>query len=94
MKKKSSTFKGVTFSKARHKWMAKAFVDGKTVYFGLYNTEVAAAKAYDKGVVHLLPQKIINFRKLNDKPYLENLESCANHNLLLQTIPTTVCLMS
>mmetsp|Transcript_82189 Transcript_82189/g.164253 ORF Transcript_82189/g.164253 Transcript_82189/m.164253 type:complete len:584 (+) Transcript_82189:55-1806(+) len=61
VKKKSSTFKGVTFSKARHKWMAKAFVHGKTVYFGLYNTEVAAAKAYDKGVVHLLPQKIINF---------------------------------
>lgn len=41
-----SRFKGVVFNGG--KWMARINVNRKTIYIGKYNTEEAAARAYDE----------------------------------------------
>ena len=61
--KKKSIYAGVTFSKARQKWLVKAVVDSNTLNLGSHATEVEAARAYDKGICHLLA-RTLNFRKL------------------------------
>ena len=45
--KTSSKYTGVCWLKGRSKWRAKGKINGKAVYLGSHNTEVAAAKKYD-----------------------------------------------
>ena len=60
----SSTYKGVFFDKRSQKWRAMGyFGGGKRLQMGSHSTEIEAAKAYDKGMRHLL-DKELNFREL------------------------------
>lgn len=45
---KSSMYKGVSWSKSNSKWKAVITHEGKQFYLGYFESEVAAAKAYDK----------------------------------------------
>jgi len=47
----SSVFKGVGFDASRQKWSAKLMVDGETKNLGRFDSEVAAANAYDKAAL-------------------------------------------
>ena len=62
----------VTFSEARHKWHAKAVIGSNIHQLGYHDTEVEAAKAYDKGICHL-PDRKLNFRKLVIRSYANSL---------------------
>lgn len=42
-----SCFKGVHWHKALKKWRARITPAGKSIHLGLYESEIAAAKAYD-----------------------------------------------
>lgn len=44
----TSQFKGVSFDSARRKWSAKIGVRGRTINIGRFDSEAAAAMAYDK----------------------------------------------
>ena len=44
----SSIYKGVTFDKQNHKWMAKIMINYKNIFLGRFNTQVEAAQAYNK----------------------------------------------
>ena len=53
---KQTTMKMLTFKKSRYKgvsaqngrWRARIYVNGKHIHLGIYDTEVEAAKAYDR----------------------------------------------
>ena len=47
----SSRFKGVGYSKDRHKWFAKIWFEGRRIWLGYFHDEVEAAKAYDRAAV-------------------------------------------
>jgi hypothetical protein len=59
---KSSQYKGVTWHKGGHKWMAAITVNKKPVYLGLFNSEIEAAKAYDRAAKEVFGE----FACLND----------------------------
>jgi len=44
----SSKYKGVSWNRTRKKWAAYVKKDNKQLYLGLFENEIAAAKAYDK----------------------------------------------
>jgi hypothetical protein len=44
----SSQYKGVSWHTKRQVWQAKMQINGKAVWLGYYNDEIAAARAYDK----------------------------------------------
>lgn len=46
-KKNTSKYKGVTFNKAKGKWMAQIMVNGRNIYLGLFDDAIQAAEAYD-----------------------------------------------
>jgi len=48
-----SKFKGVTYDKRNHKWLARCRVDGRLYWLGYYDDEVEAARAYDCKAVEL-----------------------------------------
>lgn len=47
-KEGSSQFKGVSYMAKTKKWRATIKVDGKAIYLGTYESEIEAAKAYNK----------------------------------------------
>ena len=48
----TSNFKGVHWESARNKWKAMIMKDGRHIYLGRYDSEVAAAEAYDDAVAY------------------------------------------
>ena len=47
-KRGTSKYLGVYWDRARSKWVARLYYDGKTRYIGSYNSEIEAAIAYDE----------------------------------------------
>ena len=46
-----SKYKGVSPEKRRNCWRTTLTIDGKHIYLGQFNSEIEAAKAYDKGAL-------------------------------------------
>ena len=44
----TSRYKGVSFEPERNKWRSQVCINNKAIYIGRFNTEVAAARAYDR----------------------------------------------
>ena len=57
----SSQFKGVTWHKYGKKWQAQVFFGKKLYYLGYFDSEIEAAKAYDRKAIELFGE----FAKLN-----------------------------
>lgn len=60
---KTSRFKGVSWSKQKHKWEVRLSVDGKRIYAGRYTDEHEAARVYSALARHhykefALPNKV------------------------------------
>ena len=49
----SSVFKGVFYDKRKHKWAARCEYRRERIWLGYYDTEVEAARAYDRKAVEL-----------------------------------------
>lgn len=50
----SSAYRGVTWHSQRQRWQAQIVIAGKPVYCGLFDDEIAAARAYNVTAVQLL----------------------------------------
>jgi hypothetical protein len=57
----SSKYKGVCWHKKNKKWQADIYVNGKHIYLGQYDSEIEAAKAYDRAAIKYFGR----FAKLN-----------------------------
>jgi hypothetical protein len=59
----SSMFKGVRYHKLAKKWIAEVGEGGRTIYLGLFVSEVDAAKAYDQKAKELFGEfSLSNFQ--------------------------------
>ncbi len=65
--KKSSRYKGVSWSKRRRKWRAVIQLDKKQFEIGSFNNEIEAAKAYDAKAKELFGEFAnLNFKEQED----------------------------
>ena len=61
-----SKFKGVGFHSQKGRWRARIFADGKELHLGLFDDEIAAAKAYDEAASKLFGSfAYLNFKGEN-----------------------------
>jgi hypothetical protein len=51
--KSSSIYTGVSFNKARKKWVSQIRINGKQTYFGLFKTDLEASHAYQNALKNL-----------------------------------------
>jgi len=58
----SSKYKGVCWDKSREKWQAHIVIDKKSIFLGRFESEVDAAKAYNKHAKNRFGE----FARLND----------------------------
>lgn len=69
----SSTYKGVTYSPKRSKWIGQLMVDRKTHNLGYFLTEMAAALAYDRAALHFFGEFAnLNFPDVQQPLYKPN----------------------
>lgn len=61
---KGKKYKGVRFMKNEKRWTARIVKDGKHRWLGYFDSEVEAAKGYDKAAIELFGE----FAKLNINP--------------------------
>lgn len=52
-KNSNSKFKGVCYSKNKKRFLSQIGFDGKCIHIGAYESEIAAAKAYDRKFIEL-----------------------------------------
>ena len=58
-----SRYRGVSWHKQAFKWQSRISVNGKQIFLGLFDSEMAAARAYDKAVYEHFGESIrCNFR--------------------------------
>ncbi len=58
----TSIYKGVYWAKTRNKWIAQIKIDRKAIRIGGFNSEIEAAKAYDKKALELFGEfAVLNF---------------------------------
>ncbi len=57
----TSIYKGVYYNKRNHRWQVTISFAGKSIYLGLFDTEEAAARAYDRGAAEMFGE----FARLN-----------------------------
>jgi hypothetical protein len=61
---KSSRFKGVSYRKDRGTWLVSIKVDGRLIKLGTFDSEIVAAKAYDRAALeHFGEFAVLNFDK-------------------------------
>jgi hypothetical protein len=66
-KDSSSKFKGVYYSKSKHKYRAHIYANGKSIHLGFYTDPLEAAKAYDQAAIHYFGE----FARTNIRPLSE-----------------------
>jgi hypothetical protein len=57
----ASIYKGVFYEKRRHQWQARIYLGKRYFFLGRFDTEVEAARAYDRGAVEVFGE----FARLN-----------------------------
>ena len=77
----SSKFRGVTRHKQRGKWQSRIKDQGKQVNIGYYNSELEAARAYDRAAVRCKGKKAAtNFNVNEYKDELAEFEDSTRNN--------------
>ncbi len=58
----TSKYKGVCWSKQHQKWQSEIMVNKKSIFLGRFNSEIKAARAYDRAAIKLFDEyALLNF---------------------------------